>query len=106
MVKHQPNQTSLVIPSERPDYPVEQDVTTTYLQLEIPRSALETLAQMRGYETIEEYVTFLIAQDDEVLWDEQFAASQDLLMDMAGDALAEHEAGLTEEFDPDNDIDA
>lgn len=105
MVKHQPEQTRLTIPSERPEYLVESD-TPTHLQLEIPRSALKTLAQTRGYETIEEYITYLIALDDEALWDEQFAESQDLLMDMAGKALAEHEAGLTEEFDPDNDIDA
>jgi hypothetical protein len=43
---------------------------------------------------------------DEALWDEQFAKSQDLLERMANKAIEEDEAGLTEEFDPDNDADA
>ena len=42
---------------------------------------------------------------DEALWDEQFAKSQDVLERMAQEALEEHEAGLTDEFDPDNDPD-
>lgn len=43
--------------------------------------------------------------DDEALWDELFAQSQDLIDRLADEALAEHQAGLTEEFDPDNDSD-
>ena len=35
---------------------------------------------------------------DEALWDEQFARSQDVR-----EALAEYEAGLTDDFDPDVD---
>lgn len=42
---------------------------------------------------------------DDALWDEQFAASQDVLDKMADDALAKYRAGLTEEFDPDTDPD-
>lgn len=34
-------------------------------------------------------------------WDELFARSQALLEKLADEALAEHEAGLTEELDPD-----
>ena len=42
---------------------------------------------------------------DDALWDEQFAASQDILDKLADDALAKYHAGLTEEFDPDTDPD-
>lgn len=38
---------------------------------------------------------------DEHDWQERFAGSQDLLARLAGEALAEHRAGLTEELDPD-----
>ncbi len=40
---------------------------------------------------------------DEALWDEQFAKSQDLLEQMAEEAHQEYLAGLTEDFDPDDD---
>jgi len=43
---------------------------------------------------------------DEALWDKQFAKSQDALKRMALKAIEEDEAGLTEDFDPDNDPDA
>ncbi len=43
---------------------------------------------------------------DEARWDEQFANSQDALEQMARKAIEEDEAGLTEDFDPDNDPDA
>jgi len=43
---------------------------------------------------------------DEALWDEQFARSQDALARMSEQAHAEYLAGLTEDFDPDNDPDA
>ena len=45
-----------------------------------------------------------IAADD-ALWDEQFAKSKDALIAMAKRAIADDEAGLTEDFDPDNDPD-
>ena len=41
---------------------------------------------------------------DETLWDEQFSKSQDTLSRMAREALAEDDAGLTEDFDPDVDL--
>ena len=34
-------------------------------------------------------------------WDELFASSQDLLSELASEALAEHRAGQTEILDPD-----
>jgi len=40
---------------------------------------------------------------DEALWDEQFARSQDVLEALGREALAEYEAGLTDDFDPDVD---
>ncbi|HLY28928.1 MAG TPA: hypothetical protein VKQ72_21455 [Aggregatilineales bacterium] len=43
---------------------------------------------------------------DEALWDDQFARSQDWLRQMALKAIQEDDAGLTEDFDPDNDPDA
>lgn len=43
---------------------------------------------------------------DDALWDEKFAKSQDVLRRMALQAIQEDEAGLTEDFDPDNDRDA
>jgi hypothetical protein len=42
----------------------------------------------------------------EALWDAQFAASQDVLEQLADEAHQEYLAGLTEDFDPDNDFDA
>lgn len=40
--------------------------------------------------------------DSERIWQEKFAASADLLRSMAKEALAEDEAGETEELDPDS----
>jgi hypothetical protein len=43
---------------------------------------------------------------DDALWDEQFAKSQDVLDFLAKEARDEYYAGLTDDFDPDNDPDA
>ena len=40
---------------------------------------------------------------DEALWDEQAARSPDALEVSVRDALAEYEAGFTDDFDPDTD---
>jgi hypothetical protein len=40
---------------------------------------------------------------DEALWEEQFARSQDELEQLGQEAHEEHLAGLTEDFDPDDD---
>jgi hypothetical protein len=36
----------------------------------------------------------------DALWDAQFARSRDVIDKMAAEALEEHRAGLTEDFDP------
>ncbi len=41
--------------------------------------------------------------DDDALWDESFANSQDFLEEMSKKVRAQHAAGLTEDFDPDTD---
>ncbi len=43
---------------------------------------------------------------DEARWDEQFAKSQDVLERLSREAHEEDEAGLTEDFDPDDGSDA
>lgn len=78
----------------------------TTLTLPIERRILEILARRRGHATIVDYITALVNQDDEAMWDEQFIASEETLIRLGKEALAEHEAGLTEEFDPDTDPDA
>jgi len=41
-------------------------------------------------------------ENSERRWDELFARSPELLEKLAAEAMAEHEAGLTEELDPDS----
>lgn len=50
------------------------------------------------------YVASMILQilEDEAKWDASFASSQEELGQMADEALAEYEAGLTDPLDPDN----
>ena len=38
--------------------------------------------------------------EDETKWDKSFASSQDLLANLAGEAMNEYKAGKTEELDP------
>lgn len=38
--------------------------------------------------------------EDETKWDTSFASSQDLLANLAGEAMNEYKAGKTEELDP------
>jgi hypothetical protein len=38
--------------------------------------------------------------EDEIRWDEAFASSQDSLAQLAAEALAEYQAGKTQELDP------
>ena len=38
--------------------------------------------------------------EDETKWDKSFANSQDLLANLAGEAMNEYKAGKTEELDP------
>jgi hypothetical protein len=49
----------------------------------------------------DEFAQFLLAEmTAERRWEEQFARSHDVLDKLAAEALAEHEAGLTQELDP------
>jgi len=77
------------------------DVPFTTLALPIETEILVDLARRRGYTQVVDYVLALIDRDDEALWDEQFAASQGALADMARAALAEDEAGLTDDLELD-----
>ena len=43
----------------------------------------------------------LAEMSDEQRWDALFAKSQDRLADLADEALAEHQSGLTQPLDPD-----
>lgn len=44
-------------------------------------------------------------EEDEAIWDAAFAASRDVLKELAQKARAEYRAGLMEDFDPDTDPD-
>ena len=44
--------------------------------------------------------TLLTLEDDEQLWDEAFADSQDMLAELADEAIAEHRAGYSTPLDP------
>jgi hypothetical protein len=44
-------------------------------------------------------------EESDALWDKMFASSQDYLDKLAEEIEAKYLAGLTEEFDPDNDPD-
>ena len=46
----------------------------------------------------------LVRLHDE-LWDKQFSASEDVLDQLSEETLAQYQAGLTEDFDPDTDPD-
>ena len=45
--------------------------------------------------------TLLTLEEDEQLWDEVFADSQDMLAELADEAIAEHRAGYSTPLDPD-----
>jgi hypothetical protein len=57
----------------------------------LPESDQDTLARW-----------LLEEMESERMWQEKFAASADLLRSMAKEAIAEDEAGETEELDPDS----
>ena len=44
-------------------------------------------------------------EESDAIWDEMFATSQDYLDKLANEIEAKYLAGLTEDFDPDNDPD-
>lgn len=63
--------------------------TSITIQLEIEPDFLGALAQRRGYSSIEDYLLALIDQDDDALWDEQFASMPDKLLKLEAEALAD-----------------
>lgn len=75
--------------------------TITTVQLEIEPHFLGELAQRRGYNSIEDYLLALIDQDDDALWNEQFASMPDKLLKLEAEALAEPEEDLSENIDLD-----
>lgn len=82
---------------------LEEEAWGTTLTLPIALEELKELATRRGYESVVDYIVALIDADDEALWDGQFTNSEDKLEHLADQAWAEHNAGLTEDFDPDDD---
>ncbi|MBI1278264.1 MAG: hypothetical protein GC179_09070 [Anaerolineaceae bacterium] len=59
---------------------------------------LQTFAAEHGFAELEAALPAVL---HDRLWDEQFAASQDLLSELAAEAHQEYLAGNTEELDPD-----
>lgn len=68
---------------------------------ELLAKALQEIAQLPAAEQDRIAARILAELEDERLWDAQFAASQDLLEQMAEEAHQEHLAGRTEILDPD-----
>lgn len=67
---------------------------------------VEQLAQEQGLDNVEEALHSLIHDAEmlyDALWDKTFADTSDALEQWVAEVRAEHHAGLTEEFDPDND---
>jgi len=63
---------------------------------------LQAFATAQGINDLESAIPMIIHDQ---LWDAQFAASEDLLHEMAEEAHAEYLAGTLEEFDSDTDPD-
>jgi Arc/MetJ-type ribon-helix-helix transcriptional regulator len=83
--------------------------TITLTLTEEEAALIQELARERGLENAAEVVHALLREMIEAsdrLWDEKFANSQDVLDALADEAHAEYIAGLTEDFDPDNDPDS
>jgi hypothetical protein len=85
------------------------DQTITITLTDEEQTLIDTLTRERGLsdpaEALHALMRDAIAAYDK-LWDETFAKSQDILDQLADEAHAEYLAGLTEDFDPDNDPDA
>lgn len=84
-------------------------LTVTVELTEYERTQIEALAHERGLDAPADVLRALLYEAVaayDALWDEKFAASQDVLDKLADAAHREYLAGETEEFDPDNDPDA
>jgi hypothetical protein len=87
--------------------PSPKTITVTLTEEEA--ALVEALARERGFSEPTEVLHALLHDVVEIydaLWDKTFAESQDLLERLADEAHAEYLAGLTEDFDPDEDPDA
>lgn len=65
---------------------------------------IQQLADEKGLENVEDALHSLIQHAEmlyDALWDKTFAETSDALDRLVAEARAEHQAGLTEEFDPD-----
>jgi hypothetical protein len=83
--------------------------TITLTLTEEEEALITTLARERGLDAPADVLRALLHDAVEIydaLWDKTFAESQDVLDALADEAHAEYLAGLTEDFDPDNDPDA
>ncbi|MEM1042053.1 MAG: hypothetical protein AAGI91_05430 [Bacteroidota bacterium] len=69
---------------------------TTLLEKAVARAAELTDEQQDALATL-----LLEEIEDEARWDAAFAGSQDLLSQMAAEAMEEHRAGETRDLDPD-----
>lgn len=63
--------------------------------------AFQEVAQLSALRQDEMAVWILAELESENRWDQLFASSQDLLAELATEALAEHRAGHTQILDPD-----
>jgi hypothetical protein len=89
--------------TRKPAAQIDQHSITATLTDE-ERDLLEAFAAEQGIAELSDAIPAMIHQLvrlHDALWDAQFARSTAPLDAMAQDALDEHRAGLTEDFDPD-----
>lgn len=87
---------------------VTEPTTITLSLSEDENKLIQSLAEEQGFDTPEAAIKALLqdaVQVYDTIWDSMFEASQDLLEQLADEAHAEYEAGLTNEFDPDKEPD-
>jgi hypothetical protein len=83
--------------------------TITLTLTEEEHKLIETLAQESGLSSPAEAIHVLLRDAVAIydaLWDKKFTETQDVLNQLADEALALYLAGETEDFDPDADLDA
>ena len=68
---------------------------------ELLKSVVNRLGDLQDDEQDHIAALMLAELDDEREWDRQFVESPDLLAELAAEAMAEHDAGLTEDLRPD-----